>query len=197
MTLVWLTMACPLLLALLLALFAGALLLALYATQLAPYRPVLRRIAVPVPEDWPRLSILHLSDFHVSRLRLPNRAVHQFLDGRADVRRNNGPIIRGLAIHDRKFRFLNRRDNCHILMATHDPLLFASLTKEQVRILRRDVDGSLAVEVPDVEEALTKAESLGGTRVMGPDTVPGMELVLGHLKDPEGHLIGLVQSGTM
>src|SRR5262249_44904670 len=39
--------------------------------------------------------------------------------------------------------------NCHILMATHDPLLFASLTKEQVRILRRDVDGSLAVEVPD------------------------------------------------
>src|SRR5437870_13167333 len=65
MTLVWLTMACPLLLALLLALFAGALLLALHATQRAPYRPVLRRIAVPVPEDWPRLSILHLSDFHV------------------------------------------------------------------------------------------------------------------------------------
>jgi uncharacterized protein len=53
------------------------------------------------------------------------------------------------------------------------------------------------VEVPDVEEALAKAESLGGTRVMGPDSVPGMELVLGHLKDPEGHLIGLVQAGTM
>ncbi len=50
------------------------------------------------------------------------------------------------------------------------------------------------VEVPDVEEALAKAESLGGTRVMGPDEVPGMGIVLGHFKDPEGHLIGLVKS---
>lgn len=33
------------------------------------------------------------------------------------------------------------------------------------------------VEVPDVEAALAKAESLGGTRVMGPDKVPdGPEL---------------------
>ena len=44
---------------------AAALLLALYATQLEPYRPLLRRIAVPVPADWPALSILHLSDLHV------------------------------------------------------------------------------------------------------------------------------------
>ena len=29
------------------------------------------------------------------------------------------------------------------------------------------------VEVPDVEAALAKAESLGGTRIMGPDEVPG------------------------
>ena len=50
------------------------------------------------------------------------------------------------------------------------------------------------VEVPDVEAALAKAESLGGQRIMGPDTVPGMEIVLGHLKDPEGHLIGVIQS---
>jgi uncharacterized protein len=50
------------------------------------------------------------------------------------------------------------------------------------------------VEVPDVEEGLAKAESLGGSRVMGPDEVPGMGIVLGHFKDPEGHLIGLVQS---
>src|SRR5947207_11289051 len=49
----------------LLVLLAGALLLALYATQVAPFRPVLRRLAVPVPEDWPRVSILHLSDLHV------------------------------------------------------------------------------------------------------------------------------------
>lgn len=47
------------------------------------------------------------------------------------------------------------------------------------------------VEVPDVEAALAKAESLGGTRVMGPETIMG-ELVLGQFTDPEGHLIGLV-----
>jgi uncharacterized protein len=51
------------------------------------------------------------------------------------------------------------------------------------------------VEVPDVEAGLAKAESLGGTRVMGPDEVPGMGIVLGHFRDPEGHLVGLVQSG--
>jgi uncharacterized protein len=47
------------------------------------------------------------------------------------------------------------------------------------------------VGVDDVEEALAKAESLGGTRVMGPETIMDM-LVLGQFKDPEGHLIGLV-----
>ena len=52
------------------------------------------------------------------------------------------------------------------------------------------------VEVPDVEAALAKAESLGGARIMGPDEVPGMELVLGHLSDPEGHVIGVVQGGS-
>jgi predicted enzyme related to lactoylglutathione lyase len=50
------------------------------------------------------------------------------------------------------------------------------------------------VEVPDVEAALAKAESLGGTRLMGPDEVPGMGIVLGHFSDPEGRLIGLVQT---
>jgi uncharacterized protein len=50
------------------------------------------------------------------------------------------------------------------------------------------------IEVPDVEASLAKAESLGGTRVMGPDEVmPGLEL--GQFKDPEGHLIGLVKTG--
>jgi uncharacterized protein len=51
------------------------------------------------------------------------------------------------------------------------------------------------VAVPDVEAALQKAESLGGTRVMGPETIMG-EMVLGQLKDPEGHLIGLVQGSS-
>ena len=48
------------------------------------------------------------------------------------------------------------------------------------------------VAVPDVEEALAKAESLGGTRIFGPAEV--MEgLVLGQFKDPEDHVIGVVK----
>jgi predicted enzyme related to lactoylglutathione lyase len=49
------------------------------------------------------------------------------------------------------------------------------------------------VEVPDVEAALAKAEGLGGTRLMGPDTVMD-QLELGILTDPEGHLIGVMRS---
>jgi uncharacterized protein len=50
------------------------------------------------------------------------------------------------------------------------------------------------VQVPDVEAALAKAESLGATRMMGPDVV--MEsLTIGLFSDPEGHVIG-VMSGT-
>jgi predicted enzyme related to lactoylglutathione lyase len=47
------------------------------------------------------------------------------------------------------------------------------------------------VGVPDVEAALQKAESLGGTRRMGPEKNPGANLVVAHFTDPEGHLIGL------
>lgn len=47
------------------------------------------------------------------------------------------------------------------------------------------------VGVPDVEAALAKAESLGGTRTMGPDEV--MEgTVIGMFKDPEGNTVGVV-----
>jgi predicted enzyme related to lactoylglutathione lyase len=49
------------------------------------------------------------------------------------------------------------------------------------------------VEVPDVEAALAKAESLGGTRVMGPDDVMG-SIIIGQFKDPEGHMVGVVSS---
>jgi predicted enzyme related to lactoylglutathione lyase len=49
------------------------------------------------------------------------------------------------------------------------------------------------VEVPNVEAALAHVESLGGTRMMGPDEV--MEgLVIGLFNDPEGHTIGLIES---
>lgn len=50
------------------------------------------------------------------------------------------------------------------------------------------------VQVPDVEAALQQAEELGGSRVMGPEEVPGAGITLGQLKDPEGHLIGVIQS---
>jgi len=46
------------------------------------------------------------------------------------------------------------------------------------------------VGVPDIEAALQKAESLGGTRKMGPEQAP-TGLVVGHFTDPEGNLIGL------
>jgi predicted enzyme related to lactoylglutathione lyase len=49
------------------------------------------------------------------------------------------------------------------------------------------------VGVPDVEAALAKAESLGGSRMMGPEQV--MEgTVVGLFNDPEGHLVGVVSS---
>lgn len=46
------------------------------------------------------------------------------------------------------------------------------------------------VGAPDVEAALQTAESLGGTRRMCPDGIPGT-LVVGHFTDPEGNLIGV------
>ncbi|MDQ1505635.1 MAG: uncharacterized protein QOD57_3362 [Actinomycetota bacterium] len=47
------------------------------------------------------------------------------------------------------------------------------------------------VGVPDVEAALKKAESLGGTRRMGPEPATGGDLAVGQFTDPEGHLIGV------
>lgn len=47
------------------------------------------------------------------------------------------------------------------------------------------------VGVDDVEAALRKAESLGGTRRLGPVSSPSGDLVVGKFTDPEGHLIGV------
>ncbi|MGR6920132.1 VOC family protein [[Actinomadura] parvosata] len=46
------------------------------------------------------------------------------------------------------------------------------------------------VSVPNVEEALSKAERLGGKRVLGPEGTPG-GLVVGRFTDPEGNLVGV------
>jgi predicted enzyme related to lactoylglutathione lyase len=47
------------------------------------------------------------------------------------------------------------------------------------------------VFVPDVAAALADAERLGGTRVLGPERNPAGTLVIGHLTDPEGNLMGV------
>ncbi|OAI38530.1 glyoxalase [Actinobacteria bacterium SCGC AG-212-D09] len=52
------------------------------------------------------------------------------------------------------------------------------------------------VQVPDVETALAQAESLGGSRMMGPDEVPGVGIVIGLMGDPEGHVIGVMSQAS-
>lgn len=49
------------------------------------------------------------------------------------------------------------------------------------------------VGVDDVEEALSKAERLGGSRMMGPERADGADgpVVIGLLRDPEGHIVGV------
>ncbi|MGH3786657.1 MAG: VOC family protein [Pseudonocardiaceae bacterium] len=49
------------------------------------------------------------------------------------------------------------------------------------------------VGIPDVEAALAKAESLGGSRMMGPEKVME-DIEIGLFHDPEGHLIGVVKT---
>jgi len=50
---------------------------------------------------------------------------------------------------------------------------------------------SFYVGVPDVEAALENGERLGGKRVMGPAKNPNGKIVVGHLTDPAGNLIGV------
>ncbi len=51
------------------------------------------------------------------------------------------------------------------------------------------------VEVPDLDAALSKVQSLGGKAMIGPDDIPnGPSIAL--FTDPEGHVIGLVKSAT-
>jgi predicted ATPase len=45
-------------------------------------------------------------------------------------------------------RFIHGRETCHIVMSTHDPLVFSRLHREQVRIVRREGDGRVVAEAP-------------------------------------------------
>jgi hypothetical protein len=46
-------------------------------------------------------------------------------------------------------RFIRGRDSCHIVMSSHDPLVFAGLERAQVRIFGRDEKGRAIAEPPD------------------------------------------------
>jgi uncharacterized protein len=56
-------------------------------------------------------------------------------------------------------------------------------------------DGHLTiyVQVDDCETALAKAEGLGAERLMGPDEVPGVGIIIGQVKDPNGNVLGILQ----
>jgi predicted ATPase len=55
-----------------------------------------------------------------------------------------------LSFLDRFIRTRERQDSCHIVMSSHDPLVFARLTRSEVRIFRRSGErGKVAIEVPD------------------------------------------------
>jgi predicted enzyme related to lactoylglutathione lyase len=47
------------------------------------------------------------------------------------------------------------------------------------------------VEVDDIAEYLQKAERLGGKMIAPPMDIPGWNLTIGFMSDPEGHLVGL------
>jgi uncharacterized protein len=59
----------------------------------------------------------------------------------------------------------------------------------------QDYEGHVTfyIEVPDVGASLDQVEKLGGTKVMGPETMTE-DLTIGLFNDPEDHLVGLVQS---
>ncbi len=52
------------------------------------------------------------------------------------------------------------------------------------------------VEVADIPETLSIVDGRGGKVIMGPEQVPNGPLIA-LISDPEGHIIGLVQAGTM
>jgi predicted enzyme related to lactoylglutathione lyase len=49
------------------------------------------------------------------------------------------------------------------------------------------------IEVQDIEEALSRAEKLAGKVISPVHEVPGKQLKVAFIADPEGHVIGLSQ----
>ena len=79
-----------------------------------------------------------------------------------------------------------RYDNPYQLLVA--VILSAQCTDKRVNM----TTPALFARYPDMA-SLARAESLGGTRMMGPETV--MEgVVIGLFQDPEGHTVGVVNS---
>jgi hypothetical protein len=58
-----------------------------------------------------------------------------------------------------------------------------------------DASNPMSYGIVKGEDNPSEMGSLGGTRVMGPETIMG-EIELGQFKDPEGHLIGVVKGSS-
>ncbi len=69
-----------------------------------------------------------------------------FLLDEPDTHLNPSWSVRYLEFLD---RFVENRSSCHIVMSTHDPLVFARLKRDQVRIMRRDSQGRVVAEPPE------------------------------------------------
>lgn len=78
-------------------------------------------------------------------------------------------------------RFIRGRDSCHIVMSTHDPLVFAGLTRDQVRIFRRDETGYAVAEPPDQDPrgmgvaAILTSELFRLRTTLDPDTQAALD----------------------
>lgn len=52
------------------------------------------------------------------------------------------------------------------------------------------------VEVESIDDTLTRVESRGGRRILEPQQMPNGPLIA-LCADPEGHVVGLIQAGTL
>lgn len=82
-------------------------------------------------------------------LRFTARDEALFLLDEPDTHLNPSWSTQYLDFLDRFVHLRERGDTCHIVMSSHDPLVFAGLEREQVRIFRRDGNGCAVVEVPE------------------------------------------------
>jgi predicted ATPase len=73
-----------------------------------------------------------------------------FLLDEPDTHLNPAWSTQYLAFLDRFIKLRERQDSCHLVMSSHDPLVFAGLSRSEVRIFRRHTgSGDVIVEVPD------------------------------------------------